>query len=303
MTVFYKPYRNLNRYHFKGTEVLDDTSLSLLANHLQENGCNYIKVPPVGEVQLIKILENFLFVEGVECEITPTTFDFLVKNMPHLRFLSLDSRKSRGDYALKKLSRLEFLSAGSVNTKIDLSGISSLREFSTGNGVSIKNIKFKANDNLTFLHMGGAKDVEQLSTEHISGLKYLSIVFDNNIPNLDFMSRLHHLEAVYLFRMSKIKRVPDLSHLVNLKKIHALTLNNLEDFTGLGKAPSLEHIYLLNDYSTAKASIFEPLLNIPTLKWLVIGRMKVSEEKKVQEMFGDVLKPRIDTSTEAIFFD
>ena len=86
----------------------------------------------------------------------------------------------------------------------------------------------------------GSKTKDWSGIAKFTRLKNLRVKNNTTMSDLDFLRNLPCLETAEFWWCSGIVRFPDLSHLVNLKKIQAFECNRLEDVEELKKLSGVE---------------------------------------------------------------
>ena len=161
-----------------------------------------------------------------------------IKEFENLTTLWIDGMK-KGLESVSELSKLERLTFRGVKMNdIDL----------IGNLENLKQLK---------LLFGSYKNLDGIS--NVKSIKTLEISRTRQIPNYDFLKTMGNLNSLYFEGMSKMKKLPDLSGLINLKRIQIDNNSKLVDITNLNQLSNLE-TFLLFFPEKFKASYRKELL-------------------------------------------
>ena len=96
------------------------------------------------------------------------------------------------------------------------------------------------NSTIEDFYFYGSKTKDWSGIEKFTRLKNLRVKNNTTMSGLGFLQNLPCLETAEFWWCSRIVQFPDLSHLVNLKKIHAFECNRLEDVEELKKLSGVE---------------------------------------------------------------
>lgn len=176
------------------------------------------------------------------------------------------------------------------------SGLSKLERL-TFRGVKMKNLDL-INDlkNLKQLRLlfGSYKNLDSIA--NVKSIKTLEISRTRQIPDYDFLKSMDNLNSLYFEGMSRMESLPDLSGLINLKRIQIENNSRLTDITNLNQLQNLE-IFLLffpeNFKAAYRKELFKQatdfLLNSKTVKytnlffWLEDDLIERLKEKGIQK--------------------
>lgn len=136
------------------------------------------------------------------------------------------------------------------------------------------------------LIMGGTKGVSALGETSVEILKIVEV---RGLVNLDFLSRMTHLEILELESLSKVTRLPDLNALTALANVKITSLKGLEDYSALATAPNLAELTLLRQEKLQPKHL-EPLVGHPSLKKLKVRYewLRTKRDEEIAAMFPGI---------------
>ncbi len=162
-----------------------------------------------------------------------------IKEFEYLTTLWIDGMK-KGLESVAELTRLERLTFRGVKlNNLDL----------------INNLKNLKQLRLLF---GSYKNLDAIA--NAKSIRTLEISRTRQIPDYDFLKSMHNLNSLYLEGMSKMESLPDLTGLINLKRIQIDNNSRLTDISNLNQLPNLE-IFLLFFPENFKATYRKELLD------------------------------------------
>lgn len=224
------------------------------------------------------------------------TTDFrLLTKLPHLKRLSMGETKSTS-VDLSFIS--EFRSLESLYVDGMKKGLESIEKLSALEVLTLRGIKFANLDviiglkhlrelNLLF---GSYKNLDAIS--FVASLRILEISRTRQIPNFDFLASLRNLTSLTFEGMSKMEVLPDLSGLLNLRKIQIDNNCSLKDINAVGQLKNLEELVIFfpeNFKAELRKSILSQLSRIlrssDTIKFSTL--LKFLDEKTVTELKGN----------------
>jgi len=99
------------------------------------------------------------------------------------------------------------------------------------------------------------------------------------------IGELASLQYVFLQDLARIDRLPDMSGLTSLRRLHLENLKSLTDLTPLLTAPALEELVVYNS-NHLRPEHFECLTDHPTLRKAVVGIGSKKRNEAVDRMLN-----------------
>lgn len=143
------------------------------------------------------------------------------------------------------------------------------------------------------LKLGGTKDLALLP--ELQSLDYLELWMVKGLADLSPVADLTRLEYLFVQALRQVEALPDMSHLVGLRRLWLETMKGLTDLTPIRDAPNLRQLAVI-DMSHLQPDAFAPLTGKPTLKALRAGLGSKRKNDAVDRLMrlpadGDWAKP------------
>jgi hypothetical protein len=133
------------------------------------------------------------------------------------------------------------------------------------------------------LKRGGTKDLRLLP--RIGQIRYLELWLIRGLTDLDPIGEMTGLRSLFLQALSAVRRLPDLSRCVALRRVHLETMKGLSDLAPLATAPALRDLVLIDLRQFGVADL-EPLRNAPALRAVNLGFGSVRKNDAGQAFLG-----------------
>lgn len=222
-------------------------------------------VSAIGQMSALKqlrveiyALDSFAFLDAVPVTLERLVLGATKSKKPKLQSLGRFSAlkelyvegHSKGIESIEALGHLETLTLRSVSLK-SLDFLKSLP--------SLRGLEFK---------LGGTQGFQALTT--MTELNYLELWQVRGLADLDFISSMTGLQALFLQSLPQVQALPDASRLAALTSVHLETMKGLQDISGLAAAPALEDLTLIAA-NHMEPEDWVPIFKLPTLKRVQAG--------------------------------
>jgi len=243
---------------------------------LQAENISYItELPLLNEVSVgIFNIVDFEFLAGLPSSIISLGLHATKSKKPMLkhlqRFKGLQTLYLEGQQnhieAISNLHELQDLTLRSISTP-NIDYLSPLKK--------IRSLDIK---------LGGIKNFN--AAAELANLKYLELWHVRNLSSLEFLGKIKSLQYLFLQDLPLVKKLPQLTNSVNLRRIHIQNLKGLTDFSCLSSAPALEDFALIMGQKQTTENL-EPLLRNKSLKKALLGFGKKKEALEFAKRLED----------------
>jgi hypothetical protein len=131
------------------------------------------------------------------------------------------------------------------------------------------------------IKLGGTKELSLLP--EIGALKYLELWMIKGLTDLAPVSSMPHLQFLFLQALRNVTELPDMKHLVNLRRLQLETMKGITALGPLTSAPALEELLVL-DCSHLAVEDFACLKGHPTLKRVSAGLGSAKKNEGVKAL-------------------
>ena len=132
------------------------------------------------------------------------------------------------------------------------------------------------------LKFGGTTNLD--AAPDIGRLQYLEILRVNGLSELGVLSRLPHLEYLFLQHLKRVCTLPSLAACAALRRVH-LDRVGLTDLRGLADAPQLEELLVL-DMPQLSVEDYRPLVGHTRLRAVTAGLRNEARRAQIENLLG-----------------
>jgi len=132
------------------------------------------------------------------------------------------------------------------------------------------------------IKLGGTNNLKALPK--IENIKYLELWFIRGLNDISCISELKNLQYLFLQTLKLVKQLPDMKKLFSLRRVHLETLKEITDLRPLKYLQNLEELFVF-DMPQLTPEDFLPLVEISTLKSVLVGLGSVKKNKAIEKMF------------------
>jgi hypothetical protein len=118
------------------------------------------------------------------------------------------------------------------------------------------------------LRLGSIDTLAPLAS--LTALEYLEVWRVRGVEDVDVVSQLRSLQAIYLQDLPHVTSLPDLSTASRLQVVYLEHLRGLHDLSALSGAPAIEELHLIN-FGHVAVTDLAPLKRIRTLRAVSLG--------------------------------
>ena len=200
-------------------------------------------------------------------------FEFLTDAPNGLKALSLCQTESKkpGLSVLRRFNSLTTLFLEGQQKDIEV-----LAELKTIEDLTLRSISTADLSYLRPLDRLRSLDIKLGGTSNLSGIEgkpsiqYIELWQIRGLSDISLISSLTGLQCLYLQSLKHVRRIPDLSRLVNLRRVGMENMSGLEDLSALERAPALEEFIHISARKFSPSQ-YEKLVRHPTLRSMLVG--------------------------------